>query len=74
MHDAPENMLQLDTALEACDGADALVIMTPWDEFAAIDFFAVAGRMSGLTVIDPYRAINGEQCAEAGLQYITMGR
>lgn len=34
------------TALEACDGAAAIVIATEWDEFKTLDWQAVYDKMS----------------------------
>src|SRR3954470_8759262 len=36
-----------DGPLEVVDGADAVVLVTEWDEFKALDFSAVAGKMKG---------------------------
>jgi UDPglucose 6-dehydrogenase len=74
LHDAPEHLLQVSSALEACEGADALVIMTPWVEFTSIDFSSVVKHMPGRVLIDPYQAVESEQCSKMGFQYITLGR
>src|SRR5689334_12115976 len=39
-------------ALEVCQDADAVVLVTEWDEFRALDFGAVAGAMKGDLFID----------------------
>lgn len=59
--------------LEACTGADALVIMTPWPEFRALDPAAVAAALRGSTVIDPYGVLDSEACRRAGLDHRTLG-
>jgi len=61
------------SALEACDGADALTIMTPWDEFRRLAPRAIAERLTGRTVIDPYAVLNAEDCRAVGLDYVTLG-
>ena len=61
------------TALEACRGADALVIMTPWKEFSQIDPSALAKALSGKTVIDPYGILDRVCCMAKGLEYFTLG-
>ena len=60
--------------LEACEGADALVIMTPWGQFAKLDPAQVAGKLRGKRVLDPYAVLKAEACAAAGLAYMTLGR
>ena len=64
---------QAATALEACKGADALVIMTPWKEFREIDPGAVADILAGKTVIDPYGVFDGARCRTLGLRYHRLG-
>ncbi len=61
------------SALEACAGADALLIMTPWSEFRELRAEAVAGRLRGRTVIDPYAVLDAQACRAAGLDYCTLG-
>lgn len=63
-----------DSELEACDGADALVIMTPWKQFTSLDPFAVARRLRGKLVLDPYAQMNSIACRNAGLTYMTLGK
>lgn len=62
-----------DSPLEACEGADALVVMTPWPEFRALDPAAVAAALRGPTVIDPYGVLDGEACRRAGLDHRALG-
>jgi len=61
------------SALEACVGADALVIMTPWGEFRALRVDAVAARLRGRTVIDPHGVLDSRACHAAGLEHVTLG-
>lgn len=61
------------SALDACAGADAVIVMTPWEEFRALRPDAIARRLRGRTVIDPYAALDGGLCRAAGLEYLTLG-
>lgn len=61
------------SALEACTGADALVIMTPWRQFRDLAPADVAARLRGRTVIDPYGVLPGDACRAAGLERVTLG-
>jgi UDPglucose 6-dehydrogenase len=61
-------------ALDACRGADAVVIMTPWSEFRALDPKAVAGRLRGRVVLDPFQVLDRAAAREAGLVHHTLGR
>ena len=62
------------SALDACAGADALVIMTPWREFRDLRPADVAARLRGRTVIDPYGVLATEACRAAGLHHAVLGR
>jgi UDPglucose 6-dehydrogenase len=65
--------VQPGSALEACRGADALVVMTPWAEFAAIDPAELAEVMAGRVVIDPFRALAGGRWSDLGFDYFRLG-
>lgn len=61
------------SALDAADGADAVVLMTPWPEFRSLDLNALAGRMRGKLLIDPFRVLAPRAAEAAGLDWITLG-
>ena len=61
------------TELGACQGADALAVMTPWPQFRKLDPAALAKCMKGKVVIDPYAVLNASACRLAGLKYLTLG-
>jgi UDPglucose 6-dehydrogenase len=65
--------IQVGSALEACRGADALVIMTPWAEFAAVEPAQLGQVMSGRVVIDPYGVLAGRRWEETGFDYFRLG-
>jgi UDPglucose 6-dehydrogenase len=60
--------------LEACDDADALVIVTPWTEFRSLDPADVAARLRGKVVIDPFQLLDAEASRRAGLLHRVLGR
>jgi UDPglucose 6-dehydrogenase len=59
--------------LEACTGADVLMIMTPWTQFSKIDPNRVASSLRGKTIIDAYAVLDATACQNAGLHHITLG-
>jgi UDPglucose 6-dehydrogenase len=59
--------------LDACEGADALAIMTPWAQFAALDPAQIARRLRGKLLLDPYAVLKSTACRAAGLEYRTLG-
>ncbi len=63
----PPMLEAVGSALEACEQADALLILTPWRGFTSLDPAAVAERMRGRSVIDPYRVLDAAAVRRAGL-------
>ena len=61
------------TALEAAQGVDVLVIMTPWPAFRDLKADQLARAMTGRTIIDPYRVLDGKAVVAAGVDYFTLG-
>jgi UDPglucose 6-dehydrogenase len=59
--------------LEACEGADAVAIMTPWPQFGELDPQQLARRLRGKLVLDPYAMLKGAACRDSGLEYHTLG-
>jgi UDPglucose 6-dehydrogenase len=61
-------------ALDAVRGADAVVLVTEWDEFVVLDWAQVAERMSGKLVLDGRNALDAAAVRAAGLTYEGIGR
>jgi UDPglucose 6-dehydrogenase len=59
------------TAMDAIEGADAVVLVTEWPEFAELDLADVAGRMRGRLLVDGRNFLDVEA---AGLTYEGIGR
>jgi UDPglucose 6-dehydrogenase len=62
------------TPMDALDNADALMIMTPWPEFLSISPSAIAERMKGRLILDPYGLLDEKLARSAGLEIYTIGR
>ena len=62
------------SAEEVADGADALVIVTEWDEFRALDLSELAARMRGKVLVDLRNIYDRADAEEAGLIYRGVGR
>jgi UDPglucose 6-dehydrogenase len=64
-----------DSALEAVDGADAVVLVTEWPEFAELDWTGeVKRRMRVPLVVDGRNFLDREQLVAAGFTYEGIGR
>ena len=62
------------SAAEAVAGADAVVLVTEWPEFKALDLGAVAGSMRGSLFVDGRNFLDPEAVRAAGLVYEAIGR
>lgn len=58
----------------AASGADALVIMTEWDEYRHLDLPEIAQRMRQPLLIDFRNLFSPATVAEAGFTYVSTGR
>jgi UDPglucose 6-dehydrogenase len=63
-----------DDALGCVRNADAVVLVTEWDEFKQIDLDAVADAMAGRVFIDGRNAFDGATVRAAGLIYEGIGQ
>jgi len=61
-------------ALAAVDGADAVILVTEWPEFASLDWGAVRERMTGELLVDGRNYADREAVRAAGLRYEGIGR
>ena len=61
-------------AYAAAQGADAVVIVTEWDEFRALDLDKLAAAMRGKVLVDLRNIYGRDEAAEAGLSYFGVGR
>src|SRR5688500_5855474 len=62
------------SALDCVRDADAVVLVTEWDEFSELDWGAVAGVVRGDLVIDGRNALDPGAVRGAGLRYEGVGR
>jgi UDPglucose 6-dehydrogenase len=63
-----------DDAYQTMEGADALVLLTEWNEFRGLDLGRVKGLLASPLVIDLRNIYQPQEMAAAGLSYISIGR
>ena len=61
-------------AYTAAKDADALVVVTEWDEFRGLDLRRFAKSMRGKLIVDLRNVYNRADAEEAGFTYIGLGR
>ena len=60
-------------AYEAASGADALVLVTEWDAFRALDLKRLAASMSGSVLADLRNIYPPAEAQSAGFSLIRIG-
>jgi UDPglucose 6-dehydrogenase len=63
-----------DDAYSCAEGADALVIVTEWDAFRALDFARLKVSMRGAVLVDLRNIYRPEDIERAGFAYTGIGR
>jgi UDPglucose 6-dehydrogenase len=63
-----------DTVFEAATGADVVIVLTEWPEFATIDFEKLRNLMAGDTIVDCRNLLDPAAVRAAGLNYTGIGR
>jgi UDPglucose 6-dehydrogenase len=62
------------SALEACEGADALAIVTEWRQFRSPDFTMLKAKLKHGVIFDGRNLYDPRLVASNGLEYVAIGR
>ena len=63
-----------EAAREAAEGADAVVLVTEWDAFRALDLGRLARGMRTPLLVDLRNVYPPSEAARAGLKLVSIGR
>ncbi len=64
----------LQNGYDVLDGADALVILTDWQEFRNPDFEVIAAKLKKPVIFDGRNLYNPEVVSKTGIEYHSIGR
>lgn len=70
----PEAVVLTETANAALQGADALVIVTEWNEFRALSASHLRSQLRGTVIVDLRNVFDPADMRAAGLEYVGIGR
>ena len=62
------------SAVEACDRADAVLVLTEWDEFVELQPEALADIVNAKVVVDGRNCLDATRWREAGWRAYALGR
>jgi UDPglucose 6-dehydrogenase len=77
MHEAGKMLAEVDFCdgpYHAIDGADAMVLITEWDQFRAMDFDRVKKLLKTPTVVDLRNVYQPSDMVKRGFNYVSVGR
>ncbi len=63
-----------DEVYETLQGADALALVTEWNEFRALDLDRTRSMMKASVIVDLRNIYDPAEMAEAGFKYVSIGR
>jgi UDPglucose 6-dehydrogenase len=69
-----ENVTYCENAYDCAKGGDALVIVTEWEQFRALDLGRLKSAMARPIMVDLRNAYNAAQVKQAGFTYHGIGR
>jgi UDPglucose 6-dehydrogenase len=64
----------VDNAIDLAEGCDALVLVTDWQEFTALNYRDLAAVMNQKIIVDGRNFLDRQLLTEAGFYYIGIGR
>lgn len=64
----------VDSAIDACAGADIVLLLTEWKEFVALDPHELASRTAGRRILDARNVLDPAEWRAAGWHYQGIGR
>ena len=70
----PDSIRYHDDVYDAIANADAMVIMTEWNQYRGLDLTRVRSLMRGAVIIDLRNVYEREQMRDAGFEYYCVGR
>jgi len=70
----PKNIVYCDDLYDAVTGADAIVLMTEWNEYRGLDLRRVRGLMKGNIFVDLRNVYEPSLMAVIGFKYVCVGR
>ncbi len=69
----PKEVTYAASPMEAAKSADAVLLLTEWDQFRGVDFAALKKTMKGTLLFDGRNVYEPAEVKKAGLQYFGIG-
>ena len=69
-----QNVVYCDGPYTCAEGADALVVVTEWEQFRALDLALLKSKMNAPVLIDLRNVYRSDDVARHGFKYVSVGR
>ncbi len=69
-----KSLTRATSAMEAAQGADAIIIATEWEAFRSLDWQAIKQAMAGSLLFDARNLLDPARAREWGFTYLSIGR
>ncbi len=69
-----DDIVYFDDPYAAMDGAEALAIVTEWNEFRALDLARVQAMLKGMVLVDLRNIYDRDEVEMLGIKYVGVGR
>ncbi len=69
-----DDIVYFDDPYAAMDGAEALAIVTEWNEFRALDLARVQAKLKGMVLVDLRNIYDRDEVEMLGIKYVGVGR
>ncbi len=70
----PDGIHYVNNSYEACKEADAVILLTEWNQYRALDLEKIGSLMRNKVFIDLRNVYEPERLKEMGFQYVGVGR
>ncbi len=70
----PDTVVFCDSSYEAAEGADAMVLVTEWNEFKYLNLERLRGALRRPVIVDGRNVYEPERMRRLGFQYYSIGR
>ncbi len=69
-----DDLVLVEDAMDALDGADTLAILTEWSQFRSPSFDEIKSRLRAPVIFDGRNVLDPRLATAAGLSYVSIGR
>lgn len=73
-HEEPDCIVYCESPYEAAKGADALVLLTEWEEYRSLDLERILKLMTAPVLIDGRNVFSPQMVRGLGFEYVSVGR